>query len=269
MLAMAIPLTTAALPPAARAALTPFTDNFDNSQPGEPGFPGSVWPKWPAATDHMNASTNHNHTPAGTTSVRQDPQDPFTLANYHDFGNTAGGVSATVWVWDDNSADTGTASRPVNFYVGLYGDAASPTTDTDHLLLGLSPTFADLNTYGINSKSGGIASTGVTRTAAIAGSADASNWIKLNITADALDAGGQVRFYINDVLTGTASRAPGVDLRYLFMGSQSKNYEFFWYDDVNVTAVPEPAGGLAAAAVFAPAVAAFGNRRRRRRPCTG
>jgi len=88
---------------AASAQAAPlFFDNFDNSFPGEPGFPGSVWPKWPTATDHMNASQNHNHTPSGTTSVRLDPEDPFTLANYHDFGAAAVAVTATAWVFEDN-----------------------------------------------------------------------------------------------------------------------------------------------------------------------
>lgn len=216
---------------AALYAAPTFFDNFES------GLNGTVWPKWPSATDHLNSSNNRSHA-GGTLSVRQDPEDPFTLANYHDFGATAGAVDASMWVWDDNSSQ-GTASAPVNFYFGLYGDSASPTDDTDHLLLGLSPTFPDLNTYGYNSKLTGIGNTGVTRTQAIAGSADSSGWFLLDIQADALSTGGQVRFYINNNLVGTATREPGVDLRYLFMGSQSKNYEFFWFDDVSIT-TPEP-----------------------------
>lgn len=219
------------------ADLIPFSDNF------ETGFNGADWPKWPTASDHLNSSNNRSHA-GGTLSVRQDPEDPATLANYHDFGATADAVTASVWVWDDNSA-TGSASQPVNMYLGLYGDSASgPTADTDHLLLGLSPTFADFNTYGFTSKSGGIANTGVTRSAAIAGSEDGSHWFKLTIKADSLASGGNVGFFINDTQVGSAVREPGVDLRYLFIGSQSKNYEFFWYDDVSVAAVPEPAATL-------------------------
>jgi hypothetical protein len=217
---------------AAGASAAPtFFDNFEG------GFNGTAWPTWPTANDHLNSSNNRSHA-GGTLSVRQDPEDPATLANYHDFGATAGAVDASVWVWDDNSSQ-GTASAPVNFYFGLYGDSASPTDDTDHLLLGLSPTFADLNTYGYKSKLNGSGNTGFTRTAAITGSVDHSGWFLLDVQADALSDGGQVRFYINGNQVGTASREPGVDLRYLFMGSQSKNYEFFWYDDVSIT-TPEP-----------------------------
>jgi hypothetical protein len=66
----------------------------------------------------------------------------------------------------------------------------------------------------------------------------------LTIEADSLASGGNVGFFINDTQVGSAVREPGVDLRYLFIGSQSKNYEFFWYDDVTVAAVPEPAAAL-------------------------
>jgi hypothetical protein len=236
-------ITLATLLVAATAqASPPFFDNFDNSYPGEPALLGTLWPKWPNATDHLNLYNNHNHSPGGTNSVRQDPEDPYTLANYHDFGPVSAGVVATAWLWDDYGA-VGNATFPVNMYIGLYGDSTNgPTADTDYLLLGLSPTFADFNTYGYNSLTGGIGNTGVQRTNAIAGSVDHSGWIKLTIHADSLDRGGQVRFYINDALVGTTSREPGVALRYFFMGSQSKNYEFFWYDDVSVAGIPEITG---------------------------
>jgi hypothetical protein len=97
-------LLALALP--ARATLVPFSDNF------ETGFNGANWPKWPTASDHLNSSNNRSHA-GGMLSVRQDPEDPATLANYHDFGATSDAVTASVWVWDDNSA-TGTASQPVN-----------------------------------------------------------------------------------------------------------------------------------------------------------
>ena len=221
-----------------------FFDNFDNSFPGEPALLGSIWPKWPTATDHMNLSANRSHSPCGgcTNSVRQDPEDPFTLANYTDLSAAAVGVVATAWLWEDNN-HVSTAQFPVNFYIGFYGDSPTgPTGFTDYLLLGISPNFANLNAYGYRTLTGGFVTTAVTRAAAKAGSADGSGWIKLAIRADSLSAGGQVRFYINDALVGASSRAPGVSLRYFFMGSQSKSYEFFWYDDISIVAIPEITG---------------------------
>jgi len=227
-----------------------FFDNFDNSFPGEPGLISSIWPKWPNATDHMNLSDNRSHTPCGTctNSIRLDPMYHMTLANYHDFGAAAVAVTATAWLWDDNSTGTGIPPNPVNIFVGLFGDSASPTGNTDYLLLGLDPFFSNNtnnNTYLYKSLSGGFGSTSVTRSNAIAESVDDSHWIKLTIQADSLAAGGHVGFYINDVLVGTTSRQPGVSLRYFFMGNLNvgggltSNYQFFWFDDVNIVAIPE------------------------------
>ena len=228
-----------------------FFDNFDNSFPGEPALLGSLWPKWPVATDHMNLSDNRSHTPCGTctNSVRLDPEYHMTLANYTDFGAAAVGVIATVWLWDDletiSGVPTGVPPYPVNAFIGFFGDSASPTDNTDYLLLGLDPTFANNNTYGYRSFSGGNSSTSVTRSNAIAGSVDGSHWFKLTLQADSLMKGGQARFYINDALVGTAYRRPGVSLRYFFMGNLNvgggltSNYEFFWFDDVSITAIPE------------------------------
>lgn len=223
-----------------------FFDNFDNSFPGEPGLVGSVWPKWPPANDHMNASLNHNHTLGGTTSIRLDPAYHQTLANYHDFGAAAVAVTATAWVFEDNN-QVGSSTYPINFSIGLFGDSASPADNTDYLLLGLNPGYADYNTYGYKSLAGGIGNTSVTRAAAKAGSADGSGWIKLTIQADSLSTGGHVGFYINDVLVGTTYRQPGISLRYFFMGTpgiplQTANYEFFWFDDVSIVAIPEITG---------------------------
>ena len=244
--------TLAAFILAAPAQATPlFFDNFDNSFPGEPSFIGSLWPKWPTANDHLNLSDNRSHTPCGTctNSIRVDPMYHVTLANFHDFGAAAVAVTATAWLWDDNSTGTGIPPYPVNLFVGLFGDSAiGPTANTDYLLLGLDPGFTNNNIYGYKSLSGGVGNTSVTRPAAIAGSADGSHWIKLTIQADSLAAGGHVGFYINDLLVGTAYRQPGVSLRYFFMGNLNvgggltSNYQFFWFDDVRIVAIPEITG---------------------------
>jgi hypothetical protein len=229
-----------------------FFDNFDNSFPGEPGLIPEVWPPWPNATDHLNTWNNHNHTPGGTVSQRLDPEYHMTLANYHDFGAATVAVTATAWLWDDLDFEygvpTGVPPYPVNAFIGFFGDSASPTDNTDYLLLGLDPTFANNNTYGYRSLSGGNGSTSVTRSNAVAGSVDGSRWFKLTIQVDSLIKGGQARFYINDALVGTAYRKPGISLRYFFMGNLNvgggltSNYEFFWFDDVSINAVPEITG---------------------------
>jgi hypothetical protein len=248
---------TAFLLAASAQAAPLFFDNFDNSFPGEPALLNSIWPKWPNATDWMNLSDNHDHTRLTTScgsctnSVKVDEMYHMTLANYHDFGATAVGVTATAWLWDDlefkYGVPTGVPPYPVNIFVGFFGESPTgPTGNTDYLLLGLDPTFANNNIYGYRSLTGGNGTTSITRSNAVAGSVDGSHWIKLAIKADSLASGGHVGFYINDVLVGTAHRQPGVSLRYFFMGNLNvgggltSNYENFWFDDVSIdVAIPQ------------------------------
>ena len=251
--------TLAALVLAASAQAAPlFFDNFDNSFPGEPALISSIWPKWPEAVDHLNTSTccygtNHNHTLGGVASQRDDETYHYTLANYTDFGPVAVGVSATAWLWDDlefkYGVPTGVQPYPVNVFIGLFGDSpTSPTARTDYLLLGVDPTFPNNNIYGYRTLTGGNGTASITRSNAVAGSVDGSGWIKLNIQADSLTKGRQVRFYINDALVGTSYRKPGVSLRYVFMGGLNigggltSNYETWWIDDILIEAIPEITG---------------------------
>jgi hypothetical protein len=251
-------ITLASVTAAAAAQEAPlFFDNFDNSFPGEPALIGSIWPTWPAANDHNNLSDNRSHTMlvcgTCTNSVRNDPQYHSTLANYTDFGAASVGVTATVWLWDDldiiSGVPTGNPPYPVNIFIGFFGDSPTgPTANTDYLLLGVDPTFTNNNYFGFKTLTGGAATTGISRAAAKAGTADGSGWTKLDIQADSLARGGQVRFYINDALVGTSYREAGINLRYFFMGNLNvgggltSNYEFWWFDDVLINAIPEISG---------------------------
>ena len=251
-------ITAACLLAASAQAAPLFADNFDNSFPGEPALISTIWPTWPEAVDHLNTSlccyyTNYNHTLGGTASQRDDETYHYTLANYTDFGPVAVGVSATAWLWDDlefkYGVPTGVQPYPVNVFIGLFGDSPTgPTNRTDYLLLGLDPTFPNNNIYGYRTLTGGNGTSSITRSNAVAGSVDGSGWIKLNIQADSLMKGGQVRFYINDALVGTSYRKPGVSLRYFFMGGLNigggltSNYETWWIDDVVIEATPEITG---------------------------
>lgn len=239
---------------AATRAAPLFFDNFDNSFPGEPALIGSIWPNWPNATDHNNLSDNRSHTMlvcgTCTNSVRNDPEYHQTLANYTDFGAASVGVTATVWLWDDldiiSGVPTGNPPYPVNIFIGFFGDSSTgPTANTDYLLLGADPTFTNNNYFGFKTLTGGAATTGISRAAAKAGTADGSGWTKLDIQADSVVKGGQVRFYINNALVGTSYREAGINLRYFFMGNLNvgggltSNYEFWWFDDVLINAIPE------------------------------
>jgi hypothetical protein len=188
----------------------------------------------------VTTEANHNHTPSGQNSARVFASDPAAWNGFTDFGATAGALHAEVWVFEDLS-DPGTVN-PVTNMLSLYGDSGTnnPGAFTDYLQLGVVPFFPAGSTgYGWRTASGGInnASPATPR---------AQGWTQLAIDADALSAGGQVRFYIDGTLVGTSARTAGVNLRWVRIGNNSKSYENFWYDDLLVT--PEPASLLMLAA---------------------
>lgn len=217
------------------AAVPNFHDNFEN------GVLGSVWTVWPGSNqDLLTTSTDHNHTPGGSQSARAFASDPAAWNAYADFGSTSGSVYADAWVFEDFSNNGTNPAQPITNMLCLIGDTGgSVGFSTDYLQLGVVPFWpGGSTTYGWRSKygdanQGGSQSVGVPRQA---------GWTHLAIQADSLAIGGQVRFYINGVQVGTTQRS-ATNLRWVRLGNNSKSYENFWYDDVNV--VPEPGSLLA------------------------
>jgi hypothetical protein len=239
----------AALVGPARAAL------FDDF---EAGVQGAIWTKWPGSNQEiLQTSTSHNHTLGGSKSALEVTADPTAYNAYADFGSTAGFVRAEVYLFEDLSNNGLNSAQPITNMLALVGDngTATPGFSTDYLQLGVVPFLPGGSTgYSIRSRVNGSdpsADTNVDR---------AAGWTKLAIEADALGSGGQVRYYINDVQVGTASRSTGVNLRWIRLGNNSKSYENFWYDDVSV--VPEPTGILIAG-IGGLALVGYGLRRRR------
>jgi hypothetical protein len=222
----------------AHAAL-PLFDNFENGVGGD-----IVYAPWGntsgnATTPNGNnnlVTTDSSHALSGTNSARVHASDPAAWNGYTDFGATAGPVRAQVYIFEDLS-NPGT-SNPVTNMLSLYGDAGTnnPGSFTDFLQLGVVPFYPAGSTgYGWRTLQNGINN-------ASPATARKQGWTKLVIDADALSAGGQVRFFIDDVLVGTGSRTPGVNLRWVRIGNNSPSYENFWYDDLSV--IPEPASLL-------------------------
>jgi hypothetical protein len=116
--------------------------------------------------------------------------------------------------------------------LSLWGDSQTgPEARTDYLQLGVDPTFpGGGTTFGFRTKYNddngiGAVDAGVER--------KESDWTKLAIEADSVAAGGQVRFFIDDVLVGTSQRT-GVDLRWVMLGGLTYTYDNYWYDDLTV-----------------------------------
>jgi len=234
-------LMVAALAGSATAA-TNLYDDFENGVGGDivytpwNGTPGD--PTTPFGNDNLVTTATNEHSKSGIRSARAWASDPAAWNGYADFGATMGAVRASVWVYEDKT-DPGT-THPVTNMLSLYGDASNPNLFTDYLQVGVVPFYpAGSQGYGWRSLSDGIndASPATVRKA---------GWTNLVIEADALASGGQVRFYVDDVLVGTSARASGVALRYVRIGNNSKSYETFWYDDLSVV-VPEPSSLLALA----------------------
>jgi hypothetical protein len=223
-------------------------DDFENGVGGD-----IVYAPWgnvsgdsttPNGDNNLVTTATGEHSVSGTRSARVHASDPAAWNGYTDFGATAGAVHAEVWVFEDLS-DPGTVN-PVTNMLSLYGDSGTnnPGAFTDYLQLGVVPFYpAGSQGYGWRTASGGISN-------ASPATGRKQGWTFLEIDADALSDGGQVRFYIDGTQVGTSVRAAGVNLRWVRIGNNSKSYENFWYDDLKVT--PEPAsllllglGGLA------------------------
>ena len=213
-----------------------FYDDFENGVGGDivyaPWGNVSGDPTSPNGINNLLTTATNEYSKSGIRSARAWATDPAAWNGFVDFGATSGALRASVWLYE-NLADPGTVN-PVTCMLSLYGDSVTgnPNAFTDYLQLGVVPFYIAGSTgYGWRTASGGIFNASVSREA---------GWTELAIEADSLADGGQVRFFINNMLVGNSVRNSGVDLRWVRIGNNSKSYENFWYDDLRVTMVPEP-----------------------------
>lgn len=247
----------------------PWSDNFD------PG-PHATYVPWPGTPSDLLANDTA-HARSDGHSVRAFAGDPGNWSSSYqmssDTANGVGGyIAADVYVWDDNSV-ANTGPTPVNAMLAFAGanNSAAPGFGTDYAELGIiSGNAANLDDWVVRVRSydqahgGGPTwfDTGVSRASL------AHTWTHLQIIADALpSAGGDglFHFFINgtEVVSGTTSlsRNSAVGEEWLRMGSNSKTYQDFWYDDLTIN-VPEPSGVALLGLGF---VALVGNKVRSRR----
>lgn len=219
---------------AAAQVSLPFFDSFENGL--------SLWYRWPEATESLQLDEGHSSSP--THAAKAVEADPWGYASFADFGPQAGSVYAEVLVFDDFD-DKGTdRDRPVSNMLALIGASDRPDDWTDWLQLGVV-AWCDpgglTQKYYIRTRHRDVQAppincldTGVYRR---------HGWIKLGIWADAWADGGQVRFYIDDVLVGTSQRSlddwgDPVDLQFVRLGLNFKSYDSQWYDNVRVAESP-------------------------------
>jgi hypothetical protein len=223
-----------------------FSDDFED--PG--GVYTGTWSTWPEADEKFFGDSrldrNHTDLPEATWSARAEEADPWGYAMYADFGATEGPIYAEVWIYDEIDDDGTDPERPVSNMLALI--AGNPIGDTqwnytEYLQIGVNAwcdnplgtgltTYYSIRTQHRDTVNGGISCVR-TRVPRKIG------WTKLAIAADAVADGGQVRFYIDDVLVGVTERT-GVAVPYVRLGLNFKSYDYFWYDDVLVTDVLPP-----------------------------
>lgn len=217
----------------------PFFDDFNSGiQP--------VYVPWPGGAPAQNsmASDTSHFLGASGASARAFATDPgaWTL-NYpmstDPSTGVKGGVSTSVWVWDDV-----TAQSPVNAMLAFVGanGTTNPGFGTDYAELGLisGNTASPGNTDWVirvhrDSPQPIWHDTGVART---------PGWTLLTITGDPLPSeggDGLWHFYINGIAVGPTNLArENVGLQWSRIGSNSVTHQDFWYDNFSVSAVPEP-----------------------------
>jgi hypothetical protein len=231
---------SAALLFAARAsAVSPYYEDFETGTDG--------WAKWSSALDQLTLDTSHNHTPGYQSTPGNPPglpeghayraseAEPNGFASFTTIADGAGKIRVTTYAYVDNAVPDVDDSR------GMLQLTQGASTGTDYLQLGWLQDYAggsefySVRTRRRDQLGMGTYNTGIPRPAV-------NDWVKLAIEADP-GVGGDVRFYINDVLayTGVGERL-GANLNTIRLGVNfGNNHDTVWYDDVRVQ-VPEPTG---------------------------
>lgn len=256
-----------ALVPAWASAAVVFSDDFES------GVNGSVWALVTAGQNLLQgnpiASGGHQ---IGTQSAKQvnafgnGTDDVYYMKTQASAFTNPGPITAgnkevaKVMFWDDNIQNDANVDGSINISGGLMlaGDHAS----TDFYQLGVNSGAvagnSDITNYFVRTQAETSAVTSIPRT---------QGWHELRIevlpyTGNA----GDVLFYIDNVLANPAGfgkrRAAGaVDMNEIRLGISVRTPDSpFWFDDVSLSMVPEPASLL----LLVPALVLI---RRRRRIC--
>jgi hypothetical protein len=180
---------------------------------------------------------------AGDQSAKQVDADPYIYYMRSKSGViSTGSVGAgqkevlTVYMWDDDQFHNGhPTGQPVSAGVMLASWGAS-----DFFQISINSTSGPggYGYYNWRTQLQGTFSTGVARS---------QGWHKFQIEVLPYTGSGDVKFYIDDVLAGTGNRnsaSSGASFDQIRIGLSVKTYAPFWYDNVDLSMIPEPASIL-------------------------
>jgi hypothetical protein len=220
------------------AAAPLFTDNFDS------GVSGSNWALVNAGQSMLVGDSAHAF---GAQSAKQvnaftdGVSDVYYMktqaAAFTNPGPIQAGMKeiATVQFWDDNIRTDASGDGPINIAGGLMlaGDHAS----TDFYQLGVNSAVS-VNNYFWRTQAQGSFATAIPRT---------QGWHELRIEAFPYTGSNDVQFFIDGVLAATGNRrvAGPVDMNEIRLGISVRTPDSpFWFDNVSLEVVPEPASAI-------------------------
>ena len=206
---------------------TIFSDDFES------GVSGSTWEAMPTGPYYQILVGDSAHA-RGTQSAKQVNADPWMYYMRTKSGAfpSPGLVQAgqkeilTCWMWDDNVQTTGANAGVmlVNF------------TGSDLYQFVVNSAYSMTN-YCWRTQLEGTFVSSVARS---------QGWHKFQIEVNPYTgASGDVKFYIDDAFVANGKRKGDFVLDSVRLGISIKSQDSpFWYDDVNLTMVPEPGSVL-------------------------
>lgn len=211
-------VTLLALAVAPSVAQVIFSDDFTN------GIDTSKWEVY-STTVLLQAENGAAKQPAAPTihyAMR-------TTANA--MVNPGGPATVLTGRFYDNGVTTGAINGQV-----LFTDSASSTDFFAIICSAATASYTNTTNYSIRTKSGGYAATAMQRT---------EGWHNYSIVVNQFTGSGDVKFYIDNTLISTGNRLSNVSMAQVRLGTYDYNNAAFFYDDVKVEVVPEPASLLA------------------------
>jgi hypothetical protein len=221
-------------------ATTLFTDNFDT------GVSGGLWQVMVPNPNYQILVGDNAHA-FGAQSAKQVQANPFPyyMRSINGVHPSAGILTAgqneilTTYMWDDLN-DTDGSGGQLAAGVMLSTPSSGTGASDDFAQININSTAAGgFKDYNWRTAASGTHDTGVARTL---------GWHEFQIVLDPYTGANDVQFYIDGALVGNGNRgAAGVadsfdEIRLgISIYSQGSS---FWYDNVSLQAVPEPASGL-------------------------